>query len=294
MYDVALGFNNTGAICWMNSLLQAIISCKSLCQYFLSSDALKEADLGNTAKELSTLIRCYREGSGANESVKDKSLDVLKALIRDLKDKKKTINWMESGQQSCSEGLVLILEMLSNKKIDALFYHIYEIKTICNNTNENVSTVRDTNNIFYLWEFTEQKLLESSLEEMILSYTEEHKEEYIPDDYKEKHKEGYTYKKVYKLRRIPNIVIIALNRYKSPRNSNLKLPLEFTIPSNKGTNMVYTKIAEIDHLGSLHSGGHYVCRCKRNDKVFLFNDISFKEYKFGTLASTYLTFYEMI
>jgi uncharacterized UBP type Zn finger protein len=35
----AIGFNNTGAICWFNSLLQSLLSCSSLTEKLLDLDA---------------------------------------------------------------------------------------------------------------------------------------------------------------------------------------------------------------------------------------------------------------
>jgi ubiquitin C-terminal hydrolase len=58
--DTVTGFNNIGAICWFNSLLQAIISCKSLCQ-ILDTGVVETDSTSNTAKELSILIYKLKE-----------------------------------------------------------------------------------------------------------------------------------------------------------------------------------------------------------------------------------------
>jgi ubiquitin C-terminal hydrolase len=89
--DTVTGFNNIGAICWFNSLLQAIISCKSLCQ-ILDTGVVETDSTSNTAKELSILIYKLKE----LDDVQNKSLDILKALITDLRSNKRTIDWLGS------------------------------------------------------------------------------------------------------------------------------------------------------------------------------------------------------
>lgn len=281
------GFNNTQVLCWLNSLIQSLLSFDSTYNFFIKNKTTDSSS--HISRQLTTLFKQLDE----LEDVSGMSTDLLNSLVRDLKKNNRKID-LSSGQQSSSEGLILILEIINNKELDRLFNHVYEIVIVCNQTNKIVSKKRDTGNVFYLWQFNESQLLDTPLEDVILYHIDECDDSYKPD---KNHKEGYTYKKITKLRRIPQIVVIALNRYMTdgkkyvPRNQQIKLPYEFKIPSNKDEDMIYRKKAEIDHLGSLN-GGHYVCRAERDKKTYLFNDSSYKLHEFGTLPSTYLTFYE--
>ena len=284
------GFNNTGIICWFNSLLQALISD----QYFINilKNINDKNNPSNTLKELNNLI----DKIDNNENIKDSSLQILRAIIVDLKNRKRNFD-IGNSQQSSSEGLVLLLDMINNNQIDKLFNHHYEVVLKCDNNNEIISKERLTNNIFYL--FDEKQLLERGLRNYIISHNDVLEENMIPESYKKKHVSKNKYSRTYKLKYIPYIVIFALNRYFTDgkryiqRNDSIKLPDTFTLPSFNKKEILYKKISEIDHVGSLN-GGHYVSRCLRNDKIYLFNDINVSLSKLETLPSTYLTFYTRV
>ena len=292
--ELPSGFVNTGVICWLNSLLQALIANKHFTD-ILKVEYKKDKNISScTHKELYNLLKKI----DIIENIEKSSILVLNGVITDLQNKKRKID-LGFGQQSSSEGLTLILEMLNNKKIDNKFNHSYEVTLQCDNNNEIISKTRTTNNIFYL--FDEKSLIKDKLMQFLLYHISELEENTIPHDYREKHIKGNRYSRIFRLKYIPHIVIISLNRYFTvgknkhhQRNPNIKLPNDFSMPGINGKSILYKKISEIDHLGSLE-GGHYISRClKDDDNVYLFNDSHVKLSKFGTLPSTYLTFYGRI
>ena len=276
-----VGFHNTGTICWLNSILQAMVSSSDLCSTIKNIDQTNASDL---LLQLIDLIKKIDE----HVDIQKKSIDILQTISHTN---------LIHGQQASDEGFIILLDLINNKEICNLFTHIYEIKLICKQTNKILSKERSINNIFYM--FDERILEETNLTTCILGYTH-NLEDYTPQEHMSYHKKHYKYKRVYKLRRIPEIVIICLNRYRTTgkgniiaRNNKIKLPQTFNIPDIDNKAMVYDKIAEIDHLGSLNSG-HYICRAKRNNKIYLFNDIRCTEYRLETLPSTFLTFYQRL
>lgn len=280
--DTPSGLKNNGVICWLNSVMQALLSSRIFCSSFGEL-----SDESNTYREFRTLIKKINN----KEDISMSSISILKALIYDLKRQQKSID-IGIGQQSSSEGLIQILDMLNNKDINSRFYHVYEDTVQCDQTGAVVSKVRSINNIFYI--FDEETLLEKGLREFLLSHSSVLDEDFTPDN----HEEGNTYRRFYTLRRMPEIVVIALNRYLTngrehkKRNPNIKLPNEFYMPHNKEGDIKYDKIAEVHHMGGLN-GGHYVSVAKRNNQTYLFNDEHVRQHTLETLTSTYLAFYEV-
>lgn len=280
--DTPSGLRNSGVICWLNSLLQAMLSSRILCSSFEES-----SDESATHREFRTLI----QKAIKKEDISLSSSSILRALITDLRRQQKSID-IAFGQQSSSEGLILILDMLNKKEINDRFYHVYEDTIQCDQTGKVVSKVRSINNVFYI--FDEETLLERGIRDFLLCHSNVLDEDFTPDD----HEPGHTYRRIYTLRRIPEIVVIALNRYMTngrahkKRNPKIKLPNEFSMPHNKEGDIKYTKIAEVHHLGGLN-GGHYMSVAKRGNQSYLFNDEQVTPRAMETVPTTYLTFYEV-
>lgn len=263
------GFNNvTGACCWWNSLLQAL-----LCSKHFVDTIQKEIIDSNSSHSLIYLKKIIK-----NET---DSINGLKALLVDLqKYQPSMIKIVSEGQQSASEGLVLLLERLNLDSVNHLFTHCY-LQSIRTVEGESVSSRRESNNFFA--EFDEEDLLKRGLLECLLTVEQE-----MPDY---KHKDNKLCIKTLKLKRIPTIVVVLLNRYKR-KNASIKLPDNFNVNHISGRHIQYNKISCVDHFGSLH-GGHYIARGNRNSETYLFNDITLqKNISLETTSNTYITFYE--
>lgn len=106
------GFYNNGALCWMNSLLQALLSCEIF--YKTVKD---ETEI--TTHTLELLHKMINSNSREQYS----SL-ILDALGKDLKNTQpKNYEIICSGaQQSASEGFVLLLDCIKSLEVKKLFY----------------------------------------------------------------------------------------------------------------------------------------------------------------------------
>ena len=216
------------------------------------------------------------------------SATILHALLRSLQAKdNKRFREFATGQQSASEGFILLLDCLDIKNINTIFTHKYEERVVVRSNPDQVeSKVIGYNNQFMV--FDEEELKRSGL----VDYLKYH--EHPLDEYKSERKNAdpnEKYNRSYILRFLPRVIVILLNRYHK-RDRTISLPTEFDVSSCQFDGfMVYKKIAEIDHMGSL-DGGHYIAKVHRNNKEYLCNDTEITENKLSTSPNTYMTFYE--
>lgn len=280
--DNITGFNNTGVICWFNSLLQSLLSSKYFVDIVLNEDP-KENLIIN---ELQKIIRLIK----GRQSDPIDSINVLKAflIVLQRKDRNRYIEFA-NGQQSASEGMTLLLDCIGSKKLDLAFTHKYEEKIVSINTNklEPDTLKHDYSNQFMV--FDEEMLQRKGLVEYI-----KYHEHTIPD-YKSDRKDAIPneqFKRIYTLKYLPEIVVILLNRY-TKRTRGLDLPSTFDIATSRFKGYLrYKKVAEIDHSGSLN-GGHYVSKVLRGSKEYLCNDSNYVTCGMGTSTRTYITIYEL-
>jgi ubiquitin C-terminal hydrolase len=250
------GLHNTGSICYFNSLLQGLVTCTSF-------------------------IETLRNIKNKNDIVND--ILELKDSSSILKHLQQKYTYFGHGQESASEGLVLLLELIDNEDVYMLFNHIYEERIVCVSCTNILSSKRENSIHFLLFDM--EKLNKIGLSKYILEFYN------TIYDYKgvctKCNREKFT--RCYRLKYLPEIVICILNRY--DERIPTELPATFSLTDLSRLPLIYKKIAEIDHYGRL-SGGHYVCRALRQDGlVYMFNDSNISISELHTKPETYITFY---
>lgn len=278
MYVAPRGLVNINQCCWWNSLLQALLSCK----YFVITILENNDSNSPTYKAFKKFIRSHLEPDNYTRS----NIMLLNIFLNELKEKKNnSFEIFISGQQSVSEGFVVLLDILNSPSIHYLFTHIYEESIVKkNNINECIGCQRQNNNCFY--QFDEKDLLKRGLKECLMYTIEDIK------DFKVDNKVNPCIK-ISRLKRISTIFIVLLNKYKMKR-SYIPLPSVITMKHKNGTIITFYKKACIDHLGTLESGGHYIARGERNKNIVLFNDTQLENSSLNTSLNTYMIFYESI
>jgi hypothetical protein len=89
------------------------------------------------------------------------------------------------------------------------------------------------------------------------------------------------------LSRAPNVMVVMLNKFKEKKLQ--QYPQTMSFPPN----INYELIAVIDHSGSME-GGHYIARCKKNNGVFIFNDISVSRGNLEPTPESFILFYHRV
>ena len=291
------GLNNTGAICYFNSLLQAILSCKSI--YDVIQDITIDSDL-NKSLTGRTFIQTVRTAMSNNQSEQaTSSSKLLSALITDLEEKIGKTNFGKM-QESASEGLVWLLDMMENPEssihpITKLFRNRYCVEFFCKNCNDIVSVQEDTGislNLFFYDNWPGGITNSATFSDAIrvhLSFTD--KSYRCP-----RCKLTVEGIRRHSMLRSPEILVCLFNQYADKKLRYF--PETFRIPGNKNNLLQYRLVAQVEHSGSL-GGGHYVCRALRKSAnntqtAFLFNDGSFSEIpKLEPTAGTYMIFYQL-
>jgi len=236
---------------------------------------------------------------GAMNSVESLSSVVLQALVADLRERRPTFkNKFGSRQESASEGLVMLLDMIEDPDaeddyhpITELFYHRSSGVVYCSNCEKTVSEQTDLEVQFNLFHYDLAKKTPetpSEFAEIVRTYISRH-EDYRCEQCK---KISFGYRQ-YRLKMVPEIIVCLFNLYDHTMRKSRYFPGRVPIPSSGGGQLVYRQIGQVEHSGSLH-GGHYVARALRGDgNVYQFNDTSVTSSQFIPNSNVYIVMYHI-
>jgi ubiquitin C-terminal hydrolase len=217
-------------------------------------------------------------------------LNLLRLFVGRLREKK--INFAFGlGQESTSEGLVLLLDILP-AKIRDLFVHRYLRYKICGNCGAESDKIKLE---MVHFEFFEDEVagIQSAgpFADNLLD-----KSCKVPD-YK-CDKCGQTNENTIGVERLtmaPEIIVILFNKYtQSAKMQNNFIPDKFELPGRAGQPMKYKLVGQARHSGSLN-GGHYWAAVRRGGGVFIANDHSICQIpNFDQTPLTYMAFFSLV
>jgi ubiquitin C-terminal hydrolase len=269
-----LGSMNTGAICWLNSLMQSLLSCPVFVRRVLGS----KRKLGRTeiGEALYTVVWTAMYDH-------DRFPYTVGLLKKQITIQKKSFG---NGQECASEGLLYLLELVQGSKdyfLSNLFMHRIRCDFLCEQCRVCRSSGVDYGISLQLFQLTTPI---TTAEEFVANL----KVHLSPSD-KPCDDCGATLVRRYRLTMVPEIVIVMFNKYgvQVPRLAHY-VPRQFTLPGTDGSEMIYMQVAQIEHHGSLH-GGHYFAKCLRQGGVFLLNDASCSKSEFSPTSNTYIVIY---
>lgn len=262
------GLHNTGSICYLNSLLQALASCQAI--YGYKNTSKKETKLHSVFNEY---IYQLNEGNLDSNISKELADALTTTLTNNTSVSSRSFG---HGQESVCETFILLIDSLGSKDLIKKFIHRFRYENECINC-KNITKGTDHNisiNLFFT------KIL--NVENLIRYKT-------IVDDYKCEKCGKLGIIRSCRLTMLSEIIVITFNVFHKKIRHQWPLELDFTESKLK-----YILVGQIEHFGSLN-GGHYTARgLRQHNEVYLFNDMSYNLSKFEPTENTYILIYHLV
>ena len=293
----AFGLNNTGAICYLNSFLQMMVGCTSL-----SRAILDNPDYMQKTKTGAAMLEYFQAATAPSPArIALLSSKVLVALRADLATRRPKVKF-GSGQESASEALILILDMMEPPKsgqltrvshdspTTSLFINRVRCALQCRECKSVTSKTEDYSvmmNLFHIDHLKTKVTTPKEFSDAIRTQISE-----TNDFTCSKCRKKTNALRTYNLTMIPEIIVCSFNIY--ARNGVARTPRYFPLtlefPATAGGTMLYKLVGQIEHSGSL-AGGHYWARGLRKNGVFRLNDTSAAPSTFEPTRGTYIVAY---
>lgn len=264
------GLINNGQMCHFNSLVQSLISSPIANKTILNSDNIKKT----------------RTGRLLFEFVK-KSIFLTPSHVQDLYLSLvcNTKGSYGCGQESVSEGLVLLLDVISDNNndcdINQLFQLRYDIIIKCLDCSFRSESTDSSVHVNLFSDYEETPEGFAKVIELQVTRLDGFK---CPNGH-------YNTAKIQKLNYAPQVLICLFNQYYDRKKHYF--PQKFKFKSGIAKPLLYKQVAQVEHYGSLHSG-HYSCRGLRYDGIYNFDDENVSPCVFEPTPDTYIVIYNQI
>ena len=272
------GLTNTGVICYMNALIQALLGCSSFIEVVTRNAAfLQKTKLGQTIHQI------VEESKKENGRVSERAAQVVATLAKALKNDNERATYGR-GQECAAEGLVHLLASLDAppqgvNPIAHLFYHRTLTLIICEHCKKTVSANYDKGVVIHV--YGETGSLESRLYE----------ERAAVEGYRCPKCGGAEPKRSHRYLQMAPEILVVVNAalYKEERKPQ-RLPEHLRLPGVRRQWLHYTLVSQVDHTGTTKAG-HYTATSKRADGEYVFNDGRYRKKPLGGSESTFMAFY---
>ena len=266
----AIGFHNSGAICYFNSLIQCLLSSP----FFLRFTFVNENETKNENNEAKNE---KNENNEKNET-KNKEKPFTAFFMNILSDQwnmlftTSLLQQLRNFQpnQSSSEYFILMIDSLGWEK---LFECQYKLTTRCNECGFTKEKIDVSYNVL-VNQFDDFVQTASSLENVLC------------DGCKKK----TTLTEQRKISAVSDMIVISLNKYFM--KNIIPYPIQFTLGA-----FTFRLKGSIEHFGIL-GGGHYICRVERQDGYYIIDDsriVSIDKDTFERpMPETYMVFYDRV
>jgi ubiquitin C-terminal hydrolase len=279
-----IGLNNFGNTCYLNSLIQCLLSCSSFNEIIIN-----EMNSNNENKlyiSYKNLIMNLLDNNLSNLiNTNNSQQKIYEGLILGARKRKDIVRFEPSLQQDAQEGFLLFMDILNIPKLNRLFNYRYHIKMKCELCNKWCLDKYEENIIMTINpEFETDKNIRN-INDFLIKHEDDIDNNHICDLCKRKSPK----KKITTLVMIPEILCISVNKYIRKYNTNLPNELEF-LYKTKEKKLIYKLVAQSEHYGS-QGGGHYNAIVLRKNNAYLCDDLSINNTKLGTTLNTYICFY---
>ena len=268
------GLTNTGVICYINTLMQCLMSITSFNKYMIESNK----DIAHYYNDILTKNKTssYEIATYINH-------------IRNVKNYQYNIS--PHRQEDIHEGYMLLLELIGNAA-NKYFGIRYKKSIVCQDCEHVSNSPADSCPMEFYLEIP----MNVDIYNYIMGYN------IIMYDYKCDRCKSYNNIINYRIARIPPVIVLLFkyNQYRVmsslPKKSR---PFPNTLEFNsKYGPMKYRLASYANHSGGLN-GGHYWANCLRvneNNRLSMYriNDNSYRKEQFIPSPEVYMLFYERI
>jgi ubiquitin C-terminal hydrolase len=255
------GLVNTGAICYLNSFLQSLMSCTSLTRFFIENEEKFIDENNKVALEYIKLIKAV-SGSNTYSDIIDPSgvfLEVIIATKKKFPDKQ-----FGRGQEDSGEGLHLFLDAIDSKELYKYFMYKYVVKTWCLTCVKQILETKDESCVLEIPpHFSGLDVNDDSEDVKEVDPLNAHIRQYISvlDDYTCPSCKLQKCCRIYQLAWVPEIITVMFSKF--CKKSNMVFPSTLSFPATNDTTLEYKMVAKVEHSGG-REGGHYWAHCYRD------------------------------
>jgi hypothetical protein len=265
------GFINHNSICYLNSILQCLLSSSKLVKHIVKNREEYSKKKNNYIVKLSdAFLRLILKNAKNESDVAYMSVEINKIM-----------NIL--GQQCAAEMLLKIIEDLN---LEHLFEQKIEKSFYCMNCNNIVSIKRDIayiNNIS-LEDNNSETLSKNFIKKINMDFN------YIDDYQCNKCKKKTKLIILNCLDKVSDLFIISFNKY--IKKDLIQFPENILLTEKK---IKYQLIGIINHIGDYRSGGHYWSEIKRNSCYYNIDDTAVQKIdNFNIIKNNFILFYEKV
>lgn len=295
----SFGFNNMGATCYFNAMLQSMLSCTSFINILVKNKENPKYLENPVTKQLIELIESTRSESDVSKYAPRIWKEMVVFLCR---KEKKSINQVLVGQQCAREGFHCLMNVLEEfSEIQNLFLHRYKTLVHCFACDKFVSDVDSLYSIFEVQPNLKTEQLEKfkqydedravNMNEFLMKQTSYVDKDFVCPECKDRD-EKYN---MHCLVMIPEILVVLSKKYTTGRKLDVMtdFPKNLVFKGKGGKNLNYAAVSQIEHGGGLN-GGHYWAISRRDDGWYTLNDNNVSKGEFGPTKNTYITFYHLM
>lgn len=278
------GMTNTGVICYLNSLLQMLMSFSVFNKYLLDNHESFEAAANEPdPKERNNIGQLYIKLLESNGLTlggvaprpeftigTSNASGIMHSMSQLRRRQKRRFNLLHHRQEDMHEALVFFIEALTDIDVELgdLFSIRYRMKLQCRKCKKEwPGSKAEPEFIFNLFE--DKPILQDALtsKTAIENYIKKHIT--IPEDYRCENcqavnnvvdgKVSPNIVQIYSLARVSPIFILMFDKYNKKTLKYFPPALDF---QSRTGNLHYEIVAQIEHLGS-RAGGHYLAKVRR-------------------------------